>query len=153
MIIWAYAFFLTAGGAYNFTGCSPDVPSSNIIVDACRRHAYAMKHCRTDVSSAWRTAAWVRIPYPLQWGVPIFHIKTSIIMIMVSLVSSVDSVSIFKTHIPCLFTWCYNNWRGRLSVTWFPSLEIYPRSLIRLRYIPKSNIQDLYYGIFIPIYG
>lgn len=98
MIIWAYAFFLTAGGAYNFTGCSPDIPSSNIIVDACRRHVYTMKHCRTDVSNAWRTAAWVRIPYPLQWGVPIFHIKTSIIMIMASLVSSVDSVSAFKTH-------------------------------------------------------
>ncbi|XP_038903917.1 nucleobase-ascorbate transporter 11 isoform X2 [Benincasa hispida] len=97
MIIWAYAFFLTAGGAYNFTGCSPDVPSSNIIVDACRRHAYTMKHCRTDVSSAWRTAAWVRIPYPLQWGVPIFHIKTSIIMIMVSLVSSVDSIGTYHT--------------------------------------------------------
>ncbi|KAL4026394.1 hypothetical protein IC575_014823 [Cucumis melo] len=97
VIIWAYAFFLTAGGAYNFTGCSPDVPSSNIIVDACRRHADTMKHCRTDVSSAWRTAAWVRIPYPLQWGVPIFHIKTSIIMIMVSLVSSVDSIGTYHS--------------------------------------------------------
>ncbi|KAG6600689.1 Nucleobase-ascorbate transporter 11, partial [Cucurbita argyrosperma subsp. sororia] len=97
MIIWAYAFFLTTGGAYDFSGCSPDIPSSNILVDACRRHVYTMKHCRTDVSSAWRTAAWVRIPYPLQWGVPIFHIKTSIIMIMVSLVSSVDSVGTYHT--------------------------------------------------------
>ncbi|KAG5529609.1 hypothetical protein RHGRI_030105 [Rhododendron griersonianum] len=58
-IIWAYAFFLTAGGAFNYKGCSPSIPSSNILVDACRKHAYTMKHCRTDVSNAWTTAAWV----------------------------------------------------------------------------------------------
>lgn len=97
LIIWAYAFFLTAGGAYNYKGCSPDIPSSNIMVDACRKHAYTMKHCRTDVSNAWRTAAWVRIPYPLQWGVPIFHLRTSIIMIIVSLVASVDSVGTYHS--------------------------------------------------------
>lgn len=93
MIIWAYAFFLTAGGAYDYKGCSPDIPSSNILVDSCRKHVYTMKHCRTDVSNAMRTAAWVRIPYPLQWGTPIFHLRTSMIMIVVSLVASVDSVS------------------------------------------------------------
>ena len=95
IIIWAYAFFLTAGGAYNFKGCDPDIPSSNILIDACRKHAYTMKHCRTDVSDAMRTAAWVRIPYPLQWGIPIFHMRTSIIMVFVSLVASVDPVIIF----------------------------------------------------------
>lgn len=93
MIIWAYAFFLTAGGAYNYKGCSADIPSSNILIDACRKHAYTMKHCRTDVSDAMRTAAWVRIPYPLQWGIPIFRLRTSLIMIFVSLVASVESVS------------------------------------------------------------
>ncbi|KAL6959499.1 Nucleobase-ascorbate transporter 11 [Sarracenia purpurea var. burkii] len=97
IIIWAYAFFLTAGGAYNYKGCSPDIPSSNILVDGCRKHAYTMKHCRTDVSNAWRTAAWVRIPYPLQWGVPIFHLSTSFMMIVVSLVASVDSVGTYHT--------------------------------------------------------
>lgn len=95
-MIWTYAFFLTAGGAYNYKGCSPDIPSSNILVDACRKHAYTMQHCRTDASNAWRTAAWVRIPYPLQWGVPIFHFRTSLIMIIASLVASVDSVSKYK---------------------------------------------------------
>ncbi|KAG6403237.1 hypothetical protein SASPL_135454 [Salvia splendens] len=95
MIIWAYAFFLTAGGAYNYKGCSVDVPSSNILIDACRKHAYTMKHCRTDVSDAMRTAAWVRIPYPLQWGIPIFRLRTSLIMIFVSVVASVESVSSF----------------------------------------------------------
>ncbi|KAJ8637510.1 hypothetical protein MRB53_011777 [Persea americana] len=96
-VVWAYAFFLTAGGAYNYRGCSPSIPSSNILSDACRRHAYTMKHCRTDVSSAWRTAAWVRIPYPLQWGVPIFHFRTSLIMVFVSIVASVDSVGSYHS--------------------------------------------------------
>ncbi|KAL3524932.1 hypothetical protein ACH5RR_013304 [Cinchona calisaya] len=97
IIIWAYAFFLTAGGAYNYKGCNPDIPSSNVLIDACRRHAYTMKHCRTDVSNAMRTAAWVRIPYPLQWGIPIFRMRTSIIMIFVSLVAAVDSVGTFHS--------------------------------------------------------
>ncbi|KAJ6378958.1 hypothetical protein OIU78_029052 [Salix suchowensis] len=97
LIIWTYAFFLTAGGAYNYKGCSSDVPSSNILVDACRKHAYTMQHCRTDASNAWRTAAWVRIPYPLQWGVPIFHFRTSLIMIIVSLVATVDSVGTYHS--------------------------------------------------------
>ncbi|KAJ8765524.1 hypothetical protein K2173_014646 [Erythroxylum novogranatense] len=97
MIIWIYAFFLTAGGAYNFKGCSPGIPSSNILVDQCRKHAYTMQHCRTDVSNAWKTAAWVRIPYPLQWGIPIFHLRTSLIMIIVSLVASVDSVGTYHS--------------------------------------------------------
>ncbi|GFY90780.1 Xanthine/uracil permease family protein [Actinidia rufa] len=97
IIIWAYAFFLTAGGAYDYKGCSPDIPSSNILVDACRKHAYTMKHCRTDVSNAWRTAAWVRIPYPLQWGIPIFRLRTSFMMIIASLVASVDSVGTYHT--------------------------------------------------------
>ncbi|GLT33671.1 hypothetical protein SLA2020_082360 [Shorea laevis] len=97
MITWTYAFFLTAGGAYNYKGCSPNIPSSNILVAECRKHAYTMQHCRTDVSNAWRTAAWVRIPYPLQWGVPIFHLRTSMILIIVSLVASVDSVGTYHS--------------------------------------------------------
>ncbi|KAK3007816.1 hypothetical protein RJ639_014873, partial [Escallonia herrerae] len=97
IIIWAYAFFLTAGGAYSYKGCSSNIPSSNILTDACIKHAYTMKHCRTDVSNAWRTAEWVRIPYPLQWGIPIFHLRTSIIMIVVSLVASVDSVGTYHS--------------------------------------------------------
>nr|CAB3457982.1 unnamed protein product [Digitaria exilis] len=92
-IVWAYAFFLTAGGAYNFKGCSSNIPSSNILLDSCRRHVETMRRCRTDVSTAWKTAAWVRVPYPFQWGPPTFHFKTGIIMLIVSLVASVDSLS------------------------------------------------------------
>ncbi|XP_047318485.1 nucleobase-ascorbate transporter 11 [Impatiens glandulifera] len=95
VIIWAYAFLLTTGGAYNFGGCSSDIPSSNILTDACRKHAYTMKHCRTDVSNAMRTADWVRIPYPFQWGIPTFRLRTSLIMIVVSIVASVDSVGTY----------------------------------------------------------
>ncbi|WVZ12548.1 hypothetical protein V8G54_017078 [Vigna mungo] len=95
-IIWIYASFLTAGGAYNYKGCNPNIPSSNILLDACRKHAYTMQHCRTDVSNALATAAWVRIPYPLQWGIPIFHFRTSIIMVIVALVASVDSVGTYR---------------------------------------------------------
>ncbi|KAJ6835528.1 putative nucleobase-ascorbate transporter 11 [Iris pallida] len=92
VIVWAYAFFLTAGGAYNYKGCSSNIPSSNILLDACRKHALSMQHCRTDVSNAWKSSSWVRVPYPFQWGSPTFHFKTSIIMIVVSVVASVDSV-------------------------------------------------------------
>ncbi|KAJ4963216.1 hypothetical protein NE237_023155 [Protea cynaroides] len=94
-IIWAYAFFLTAGGAYDYKGCNPNIPSSNILSDECRKHAFTMEHCRTDVSSAWTNAAWVRVPYPLQWGIPSFHLRTSIIMIIVSMVATVDSVGTY----------------------------------------------------------
>ncbi|KAK8587621.1 hypothetical protein V6N13_086602 [Hibiscus sabdariffa] len=97
MLTWIFAFFLTAGGAYDYKGCSPDIPSSNILLDECKKHAYTMKHCRTDVSNAWRAAGWVRIPYPLQWGVPVFHLQTSLIMIIVSLVASVDSVGTYHS--------------------------------------------------------
>ncbi|KAF5206599.1 Nucleobase-ascorbate transporter [Thalictrum thalictroides] len=96
-MVWIYAFFLTTGGAYNYQGCSPSIPSSNILSDSCRDHADTMKHCRTDVSSAWRTANWVRVPYPFQWGIPTFHFRTSLIMIIVSLVASVDSVGIYHS--------------------------------------------------------
>lgn len=102
VIIWVYAFFLTAGGAYNYKGCNSDIPISNMLVDSCIKHAYTMKHCRTDASNAWRTADWVRIPYPLQWGIPIFHLRTSIIMIVASLVASVDSVGTYYSASMCI---------------------------------------------------
>ncbi|XP_050872356.1 nucleobase-ascorbate transporter 11 isoform X2 [Lathyrus oleraceus] len=96
-IIWIYASFLTAGGAYNYKGCDPNIPSSNILIDACKKHAYTMKHCRADVSNALSTSSWLRIPYPLQWGFPIFHFRTCIIMVIVSLVASVDSIGTYHS--------------------------------------------------------
>ncbi|XP_058775138.1 nucleobase-ascorbate transporter 11-like [Vicia villosa] len=96
-ITWIYASFLTAGGAYNYKGCDPNIPSSNILIDACKKHAYTMKHCRADVSNALSTSSWLRIPYPLQWGFPIFHFRTCIIMVIVSLVASVDSIGTYHS--------------------------------------------------------
>ncbi|KAL0872309.1 hypothetical protein Bca101_022014 [Brassica carinata] len=95
LIVWTYAFFLTVGGAYDYKGCNADIPSSNILINECKKHAYTMKHCRTDASNAWTTSPWLRIPYPFQWGFPYFHMRTCIIMIFVSLVSSVDSVGTY----------------------------------------------------------
>ncbi|CAA7035958.1 unnamed protein product [Microthlaspi erraticum] len=97
VIIWAVAFCLTVGGAYDYKGCNDDIPSSNILIDECKKHAYTMKHCRTDASNAWDTAPWLRIPYPFQWGFPSFHMRTCIIMIFVSLVASVDSVGTYHS--------------------------------------------------------
>eukprot|EP00250_Pteridium_aquilinum_P007220 c16990_g1_i1 orf=598-2757(-) len=91
-ITWAYAFLLTATGAYNYHGCDFNIPVANMVSEDCRRHAYTMQHCRTDTSKAFKTAAWVRFPYPLQWGMPTFHYKTAFVMIVVSIIASVDSV-------------------------------------------------------------
>lgn len=91
-IVWAYAFLLTAAGSYNYSGCSIHVPTSNIISEECRRHVFTMMHCRTDASVATKTAAWFRFPFPLQWGIPTFHWKTGCLMIVASIVASVDSV-------------------------------------------------------------
>ncbi|CAF2146338.1 nucleobase-ascorbate transporter 11 [Brassica rapa] len=95
LIVWTYAFFLTVGGAYDYKGCNADIPSSNILINECKKHAYTMKHCRTDASNAWATSPWLRIPYPFQWGFPYFHMRTCIIMIFTSLVTSVDSVGTY----------------------------------------------------------
>lgn len=94
-IIWAYAFLLTAAGAYNFSGCSVNVPTSNIVSDKCRKHIFTMTHCRTDISAALKTAAWFRFPYPFQWGIPSFHWKTAGVMMVASLIASVDSVGTY----------------------------------------------------------
>ncbi|KAI5059580.1 hypothetical protein GOP47_0025899 [Adiantum capillus-veneris] len=91
-IVWAYAFLLTAGGAYNYSGCNPHVPVSNIVSKACKKHAFTMLHCRTDMSTALKTAAWVWFPYPFQWGIPTFQWKTASIMMVANVIGCVDSV-------------------------------------------------------------
>lgn len=91
-IVWSYAFLLTAGGAYNYSGCNPHVPVSNIISKACKKHAFTMLHCRTDISTALKTAAWLWFPYPFQWGVPTFQWKTVSVMMVATVIGCVDSV-------------------------------------------------------------
>ncbi|PRQ32171.1 putative xanthine/uracil/vitamin C permease [Rosa chinensis] len=91
-ITWATAFLLTEAGVYNYKGCDTNVPASNIISDHCRKHVSRMKHCRVDTSHALNSSPWFRFPYPLQWGTPVFHWKMAIVMCVVSIISSVDSV-------------------------------------------------------------
>ncbi|CAI9781449.1 unnamed protein product [Fraxinus pennsylvanica] len=91
-ITWGTAFLLTEAGVYNYKGCDVNVPSSNIISDHCRKHVSRMKYCRVDTSDALRSSPWFRFPYPLQWGMPVFHWKMALVMCVVSIISSVDSV-------------------------------------------------------------
>ncbi|KAL2239351.1 UNVERIFIED_CONTAM: Nucleobase-ascorbate transporter 12 [Sesamum indicum] len=91
-ITWATAFLLTESGVYSYKGCDPNIPASNIISDHCRRHVSRMKSCRVDTSHALRSSPWFRFPYPLQWGTPVFHWKMALVMCVVSIISSVDSV-------------------------------------------------------------
>ncbi|KAG2670832.1 hypothetical protein I3760_14G105500 [Carya illinoinensis] len=91
-IAWAAAFMLTEAGAYSYKGCDVNVPASNIISEHCRKHLSRMKHCRVDTSHALRSSPWFRFPYPLQWGTPVFHWKMALVMCVVSIISSVDSV-------------------------------------------------------------
>lgn len=91
-ITWATAFLLTEAGAYSYKGCDVNVPVSNIISEHCRNHISRMKQCRVDTSQALKSAPWFRFPYPLQWGTPVFQWKMALVMCVVSLISSVDSV-------------------------------------------------------------
>ncbi|XP_031401604.1 nucleobase-ascorbate transporter 12 [Punica granatum] len=91
-ISWAAAFLLTEAGLYNYKGCDINIPASNIVSEHCRKHISRMKYCRVDTSQALKASPWFRFPYPLQWGTPVFHWKLAIVMCVVSLIASVDSV-------------------------------------------------------------
>ncbi|KAM7275045.1 hypothetical protein ACFE04_016911 [Oxalis oulophora] len=91
-ITWAAAFLLTEAGAYSYKGCDTNVPISNVISEHCRKHISKMKHCRVDTSHALNSAPWFRFPYPLQWGTPVFSWKKALVMCVVSIIASVDSV-------------------------------------------------------------
>ncbi|XP_044506309.1 nucleobase-ascorbate transporter 12-like isoform X2 [Mangifera indica] len=91
-ITWAAAFLLTEAGVYNYKGCDVNVPVSNIISDHCRKHVSRMQHCRVDTHHALKSSPWFRFPYPLQWGTPVFNWKMALVMCVVSIIASVDSV-------------------------------------------------------------
>ncbi|GFQ01415.1 nucleobase-ascorbate transporter 12 [Phtheirospermum japonicum] len=91
-ITWCTAFLLTQSGVYSYKGCDTNIPASNIISDHCRRHISRMKNCRVDTSHALSSSPWFRFPYPLQWGMPVFSWKMALVMCVVSIISSVDSV-------------------------------------------------------------
>ncbi|CAO1942345.1 unnamed protein product [Urochloa humidicola] len=72
-IAWAIAFVLTATGVYSYK----------------------------DTSHALKSSPWFRFPYPLQWGTPVFSWKMGLVMCVVSIVASVDSVGSY--HASSLF--------------------------------------------------
>uniref|UniRef100_A0ACD5VVA4 Uncharacterized protein n=1 Tax=Avena sativa TaxID=4498 RepID=A0ACD5VVA4_AVESA len=72
-ITWAIAFVLTASGVYSYK----------------------------DTSHALSASPWFRFPYPLQWGTPVFNWKMGLVMCLVSVIASVDSVGSY--HASSLF--------------------------------------------------
>lgn len=96
-LTWAYAFLLTESKAYTYTGCSFSQRGNTTekLTPECQQHMSTMLNCRTDVSNAMSTSPWLRVPYPFQWGVPTFHWQTAAVMLVASLIASVDSVGTY----------------------------------------------------------
>ncbi|KAK7383093.1 hypothetical protein VNO78_28761 [Psophocarpus tetragonolobus] len=76
-IIWAFAAILTVAGAYNTAKTQTQVS------------------CRTDRSHLMSSAPWIKVPYPFQWGTPIFRASHVFGMMGAALVSSAESTGAF----------------------------------------------------------
>ncbi|XP_073059505.1 nucleobase-ascorbate transporter 3-like [Primulina eburnea] len=76
-VVWAFAAILTVAGAYN-----------NV-------REQTKLSCRTDRSYLMSSAPWVKIPYPFQWGTPIFRASHVFGMMGAALVSSAESTGTF----------------------------------------------------------
>ncbi|XWS25680.1 hypothetical protein CRYUN_Cryun27aG0088400 [Craigia yunnanensis] len=76
-IIWVFASVLTVSGAYK------NVKTAT------------KQSCRTDRSFLMSSAPWIKIPYPFQWGTPIFRASHVFGMIGAALVSSAESTGTF----------------------------------------------------------
>ncbi|XP_065882152.1 nucleobase-ascorbate transporter 3 [Euphorbia lathyris] len=76
-IIWAFAAILTVAGAYNNVG------------------QLTKASCRTDGSYLVSSAPWVRVPYPFQWGTPIFRASHVFGMMGAALVSAAESTGTY----------------------------------------------------------
>ncbi|KFK32504.1 hypothetical protein AALP_AA6G251200 [Arabis alpina] len=76
-IIWAFAAILTVSGAYN-----------NVSVAT-------KQSCRTDRAFLMSSASWISIPYPFQWGTPIFRASHVFGMFGAALVASAESTGVF----------------------------------------------------------
>ncbi|CAL1396164.1 unnamed protein product [Linum trigynum] len=75
--VWAFAAILTAAGAYN--NVAP----------------ITQRSCRTDRSFLISSAPWVRVPYPFQWGPPIFRASHVFGMMGAALVTAAESTGTF----------------------------------------------------------
>ncbi|KAL6572301.1 N-terminal acetyltransferase [Orobanche minor] len=75
-LIWAFSAILTAAGAYN-----------NV-------REQTKLSCRTDRSFLLSSAPWIKIPYPFQWGTPIFRASHVLGMMGAALVSSAEGENV-----------------------------------------------------------
>ncbi|KAK1322060.1 Nucleobase-ascorbate transporter 2 [Acorus calamus] len=78
VVIWIYAYILTASGAYR------------------HRPEITQVHCRVDKSNLISSAPWIKIPYPLQWGAPTFDAGHAFGMMAAALVSLIESTGGYK---------------------------------------------------------
>lgn len=76
-LIWAFAVILTVSGAYSHAKLS------------------TQQICRTDRAGLISTAPWIKIPYPFQWGTPIFKASHVFGMMGAALVTSAESTGAF----------------------------------------------------------
>ncbi|WCJ35359.1 Xanthine/uracil permease family protein [Euphorbia peplus] len=76
-IIWVFAAILTVSGAYNNVG------------------QLTKASCRIDGSHLISSAPWVRVPYPFQWGTPIFRASHVFGMMGAALVSAAESTGTY----------------------------------------------------------
>ncbi|KAK3039366.1 hypothetical protein RJ639_027615 [Escallonia herrerae] len=76
-LVWAFAAILTASGAYNHV------------------KEQTKMSCRVDRSFLLSSAPWIKVPYPFQWGAPIFRASHVFGMIGAALVSSAESTGTF----------------------------------------------------------
>ncbi|KAJ8762358.1 hypothetical protein K2173_007516 [Erythroxylum novogranatense] len=76
-IVWAFAAILTAAGAYN-----------NVSI-------LTKQSCCTNRSLPISSAPWVRVPYPFQWGAPIFRASHVFGMMGATLVTAAESTGTF----------------------------------------------------------
>ncbi|XP_059453535.1 nucleobase-ascorbate transporter 3 [Corylus avellana] len=76
-IVWAFAAMLTAAGAYNHVKRQTKLS------------------CRTDRTFPISAAPWIKIPYPFQWGTPIFRASHVFGMIGAAFVTSAESTGTF----------------------------------------------------------
>ncbi|CAH9087581.1 unnamed protein product [Cuscuta epithymum] len=76
-IVWIYAHLLTVGGAYKHAP-----PKTQL-------------SCRTDRAGIISGSAWIRVPYPFQWGSPIFDAGEAFAMMATSFVTLVESTGAF----------------------------------------------------------
>ncbi|KAF9611421.1 hypothetical protein IFM89_032090 [Coptis chinensis] len=75
--VWGFAAILTIAGAYT----------------AVRQQT--KMSCRTDRSYLISSAPWIKVPYPFQWGAPIFRASHVFGMMGAALVSSAESTGTF----------------------------------------------------------